>query len=73
MMVIPRKRYKSRGWVMGLKPVLIHVDEDDWDIFKEICGNYKASRRVRQLVSREIDEYTKEETKAQQFAGLTEA
>lgn len=58
---------------MALKPVLVHVDEDDWDIFKEICGNYKVSRRVRQLVRREVDEYTREETKAQSLAGLTEA
>jgi hypothetical protein len=58
---------------VALKPVLVHVDEDDWDIFKEICGNYKVSRRVRQLVRREVDEYTREETKAQSLAGLTEA
>ena len=55
------------------KPVLIHVDEEDWDIFKEIAGNYKVSRRIRELVRKDIDQFTREETRAQSLAGLTEA
>lgn len=58
---------------MALKPVLVVVDEDDWEIFKEICGNYKASKRIRHLVKRDIDEFTREEVRAQSLAGLTEA
>lgn len=57
---------------MALKAVLVHVDEDDWLIFKEICGNYKVSRRVRELVSKEVNDFTREEVKAQQLSGLTE-
>jgi 5-bromo-4-chloroindolyl phosphate hydrolysis protein len=55
------------------KPVLIQVDPDDWEIFREIAGNYKVSRRVRELVRQDIDKFTREECKAQSFAGLTEA
>lgn len=58
---------------MAYRPVLIHVDEDDWEIFKEIAGNYKVSRRVRELVRKDIDQFTREEVKAQSLAGLTEA
>lgn len=58
---------------MSYKPVLIHVDEEDWEIFKEIAGNYKVSRRVRELVRKDIDQFTREEVKAQSLAGLTEA
>jgi len=58
---------------VSYKPVLIHVDEEDWEIFKEIAGNYKVSRRVRELVRKDIDQFTREEVKAQSLAGLTEA
>lgn len=58
---------------MAYKAVLIHVDEDDWLIFKEIAGNYKVSKRVRELVRKDIDQFTREEVTAQQLAGLTEA
>lgn len=36
------------------KPVLIHVDPDDWKEFQEICGRYRVSRRIRAIVRREI-------------------
>ena len=36
------------------KPVLIHVDPDDWEQFKLLCGNYKVSRRIRAIVRREL-------------------
>jgi hypothetical protein len=68
-----RDVYKTWGLVVSLKPVLINVDEDDWRIFKEIAGDYKASRRIRELVRGDIDRYTREEVKAQSLAGLTEA
>lgn len=58
---------------MPYKAVLIHVDPDDWEVFREIVGNYKLSAGVRALVKAEIDRYTREETKAQSLAGLTEA
>lgn len=55
------------------KPVLLHMEPEEWEVFKEIheCGNLSA--RIRKLVSRDIDEFTREETKAQSLAGLTEA
>jgi hypothetical protein len=58
---------------MPYKAVLVHVDEEDWDIFKEICGNYKVSKRVRELVRKDIDQFTREEVRAQSLAGLSEA
>lgn len=58
---------------MPYKPVLVHVDEHDWEIFKEMCGTYKASKRVRELVKKDIDRFTREEVRAQSLAGLTEA
>jgi hypothetical protein len=57
---------------VSYKPVLIHVDPEDWEVFKEIAGNYRVSRKVREMVRREIQQFTREETKAQSFAGLTE-
>lgn len=36
------------------KPVLIHVDPKDWEAFKQLCGNYKVSRRIRAIVRREL-------------------
>lgn len=36
------------------KPVLIHVDPDDWEQFQVLCGKRKVSRRIRAIVRREI-------------------
>lgn len=55
------------------KPVLLHVHPDDWEVFTEIHEKGNLSARVRQLVKKDIDDFTREETKAQQLAGLTEA
>lgn len=55
------------------KPVLVHVQPDDWDTFKEIYEKGNLSARVRELVRKDIDQYTREEIKAQSLAGLTEA
>lgn len=54
------------------KPVLVHMFEDEWEIFKELVGERGASRRLRTLVSKDIDHMTREEVRAQQMAGLTE-
>jgi hypothetical protein len=53
--------------------VAINVNREDWQIFKEIVGDRKASARVRELVRADIEQYTREEVKAQSLAGLTEA
>lgn len=55
------------------KPVLVHVHPDDWETFREIHENGKLSARVRELVRRDIEEFTREEIRAQSLAGLTEA
>lgn len=39
------------------KPVLIHVDPDEWPKFQELCGSYKASARLRELVKEEIKKH----------------
>jgi hypothetical protein len=52
----------SGGCLVQYKPVLIYVDPDDWKTFQESCGNYKVSKRVRELVkddiARAMDELT---------------
>jgi hypothetical protein len=58
---------------MKYKPVLVYVDPEDWEVFKEIAGSQQVSRRVRDLVSNDIEKFTREEVKAQSLAGLTEA
>lgn len=55
------------------KPVLVHVDQEDWEVFREIHETGNLSARVRELVKRDIDQFTREEVKAQSLAGLTEA
>jgi hypothetical protein len=49
------------------------MDREDWPIFQEIAGKQKASSRLRDLVKKDIDQFTREEVRAQQLAGLTEA
>ena len=55
------------------KPVLVHVQPDDWDVFQGIYEKGNLSARIRELVRKDIATYTREEIKAQQLAGLTEA
>lgn len=55
------------------QPVLLHLHPDDWETFKEIYEKGNLSSRVRELMRADIDRFTKEETKAQSLAGLTEA
>lgn len=55
------------------KPVLVHVQPDDWEVFREIHENGNLSARVRELVRNDIDKFTREEVNAQSLAGLTEA
>ena len=42
-------------------------------MFREIVGDRRVSARIRELVRRDIEEYMREEVKAQSLAGLTEA
>lgn len=58
---------------MRYKPVLIYVDPDEWPEFQEICGSRKVSERVRELVRKDMEQYTRKEVKAQSLAGLTES
>lgn len=51
----------------------IHVFPDDWEVFKELHGDRKASARLRELMRKDIIALTAEEVKAQSLAGLTEA
>ena len=55
------------------RPVLIHVDPDDWPVFQEIYEKGKVSARLREMVKADIDKFTRDETRAQQLAGLTES
>jgi hypothetical protein len=40
------------------KPVLIHVNPDDWKKFQKLVGRRMASRRIRALIAREIKRTT---------------
>jgi hypothetical protein len=55
------------------RPVLIHVDPDDWPVFQEIYEKGKVSARLREMVKADINKFTREEIRAQQLAGLTES
>lgn len=55
------------------KPVLVYVDRDDWPVFQEIYEKGNVSARLREMVKADIDKFTREETRAQQLAGLTES
>jgi hypothetical protein len=48
------------GVVMPYRPVLVHVDPDDWEQFKKLCENYKMSKRVRELIKADIARKTKQ-------------
>lgn len=61
------------GPMSQYRPVLVYVDPDDWPVFQEIHEKGKVSARVRELVKADIDRFTREETQAQQMAGLTES
>ena len=54
------------------KPVLVYVDPDDWPVFQEVYEKGNVSARLRELVKEDLDRFTREETRAQQMAGLTE-
>lgn len=55
------------------KPVLVYVDPDDWPIFQEVYEKGNVSARLRELVRDDLNRFTREEIRAQQLAGLTEA
>jgi hypothetical protein len=59
--------------VSQYKPVLVHVQPDDWEAFTEIHEKGNLSARVRELVRQDVDRYTREEVQAQSLAGLTES
>jgi len=59
--------------VSQYKPVLVYVDRDDWPVFQEIYEKGNVSARLREMVKADIDKFTREETRAQQLAGLTES
>lgn len=41
--------------VRPTKPVLVHVDPEEWSEFKKLVGSRKASRRIRALIRVEIE------------------
>lgn len=55
------------------KPVLVYVDRDDWPVFQEVYEKGNVSARLRELVKADLVRFTREEVRAQQLAGLTEA
>jgi len=58
--------------VSQYKPVLVHMDEQDWEAFQEFYDRGKRSARIREMIRREVEVLTREETNAQAMAGLTE-
>lgn len=55
------------------KPVLLHMDERDWEAFQEFYMRGARSARVRELIRQEVEALTRDEVKAQSLAGLTES
>lgn len=51
----------------------VHFDREDLEAFREIVGDRQVSARIRELVKADIDRYMREEKRAQELAGLTEA
>jgi hypothetical protein len=39
------------------RPVLIHVDKEDWETFKKIAGSRRASSRVRKLIREDLTQH----------------
>ena len=37
------------------RPVLVHIDRDDWEQFKKMVGERQASKRVRFLVRQDLN------------------
>jgi hypothetical protein len=58
--------------VTRFKPVLVYVDPEEWPQFQEVCGSQRVSARIRELIAKDLDRFTREEVKAQSLAGLTE-
>lgn len=50
------------------KPVLIHLDERDWEAFQEFYERGKRSARMRELIKQEVQTLTREEVQAQSLA-----
>ena len=68
-----RSLYQMERDVSQYKPVLLHLDERDWEAFQEFYRRGQRSARVREMIRREVEILTAEEVKAQSLAGLTEA
>jgi hypothetical protein len=41
--------------VRPTKPVLVHVDPEEWSEFRKLVGSRMASRRIRALIRVEIE------------------
>lgn len=55
------------------KPVLVHVQPEEWEAFTEIHEKGNLSARIRDLVRKDVAQFTRDEIKAQSLAGITEA
>lgn len=63
----------AEGEELVRKSRLISVHDPDWELFQEIYGKGNVSARIRELVRADLERFTREETRAQSLAGLTEA
>lgn len=72
MINAPRCYIRNGADVSQYKAVLLHMNEDDWDAFREFYMKGQRSARVRELIRQEVEALTREEVKAQQLAGLAE-
>ncbi|MET0416525.1 MAG: hypothetical protein ABW022_10950 [Actinoplanes sp.] len=62
----------EEGEELVRKSRLISVHDPDWELFQEVYGKGNVSARIRELVRKDLERYTREEIKAQSLAGLTE-
>jgi hypothetical protein len=50
------------------KPVLVHLDPDDWEAFKKLVGKRQASMAVRRMIRSELRQSrSRSFTRASQF------
>lgn len=43
--------------VQFTQPVLVHLDPDDYEEFKKLCGNRRVSMKIRAMIRSELKQH----------------